>query len=133
MHQIQRYILRAGFPEHEPSFDMVVSMQGLNGLIGKFSEIGKLSTLHYRDDQSLTSQVVGTGAFNQTYAPEEILTKIDRIFIESVLYIVELIISFVAFSLLVSGPGGHTWPHVPSELLIHGSIQTELLAVILTH
>lgn len=60
MHQIQRYILRAGFPEHEPSFDMVISMQGLNGLIGKFPEIGKLSTLHYRDDQSLTSQVVGT-------------------------------------------------------------------------
>lgn len=61
------------------------------------------------------------------------MTKTDRIFIELVLCIVELRITFVAFSLLVSGPGGHTWPHVPTELLIHGSIQTELLAVILTH
>lgn len=90
------------------------------GLRGKVPENWReLKVRQPWDDQSLISEVVGTGVFNQAHGPKEILTKTSR--------------TSVASAPLSSGAqnwpcciqsisqwaGGHSWPRVPSEWLIY--------------
>lgn len=51
------------------------------GLIGKVPENEETERLHHRDDQSLTSQVIGPSVFHQVHPPEDILTQTGRVFV----------------------------------------------------